>query len=211
MDIEHARPWLLRTFRVVVVAFGLLVGVQDLWREDVSVVEHWVSHLALGPAGWVQVVGFVVTGIVTAVFGAALGTRSPGSRWIVLTGIAFVLAGVLVSDAPPGTTYTEAVTWHGTAHDIVGGTFFLALTVSCVRTAPLVSRVWGRLAATGVAGFWVLASVLASFEYADPTRSLPSGLAERAAVLCGLLWLLALATRRIRDLVAGAERAKSRR
>jgi hypothetical membrane protein len=195
---------LLHGTRVVLVAFLLLVAVQDALRDDVSFVEHWVSHLSLGPWGWVQVVSFVLTGLAIVGLGLSLrragAVRSRGARWIVVAGTAFALAGVFVSDAPPGTAYDEIVTWHGTVHDLAGGTFFVALTGSCLRTAPRVSRLWGRLAAAGIAGFWVLASVLAGIGYADPARHLPSGLAERAAVLCGFLWLLVLATRRIRDL-----------
>ncbi|WP_328523070.1 DUF998 domain-containing protein [Kribbella sp. NBC_00359] len=186
-------------FRGALVLFVVVVAVEDAVRTDFSPLDHWVSHLSIGPWGWIQILNFLVAGSALVAFGLFLHRRVadvgawPG-RMVTAVGIAFGAAGLFVSDPPPDSQYDAAVSWHGQVHDIAGGLFFVCLTAACVVTRAMVSRVWGWIAAAGVLGFWIVASVLAAVNFADGGPSLPSGLAERLSVLIGFAWLFAVAT-----------------
>jgi hypothetical protein len=186
----------LRLAAALLAAFVAVVLAQDAMRSDVSAVEHWVSHLSLGPHGWVNIVALTLAGL------AILALRRPvrhqtgrpwPARWIAITGLGLVLAGVFVSDAPPGTRYPEVVTWHGILHDVGGGLTFLGLIATCLVTRRMLAPRWGIFAVVLVTVAWGAASVMAGIAFADGGPSLPSGIAERVALFTGIAWLIALA------------------
>jgi hypothetical protein len=114
---------------VASVVHGLLTPGFDFARDS------W-SLLSLGPAGWVHVVVFVLTGLM--LIAAAIGFRrhvSSGAgrtAWLYLAvyGILLLGAGAFAPDAPDGT-----FSWHGMLHLLCGGLGFVAFAVWAFLTA----------------------------------------------------------------------------
>lgn len=180
---------------------------QALVRDGFQITRHAVSLLALGSGGWVQVLNFVVTGVL--VLACAAGLRAvlqpgPGRTWgpllLGVYGAALVASGTFPADAgfgfPPGTPAgpPEASTTAGTLHFMVGGVGFMALIAACLvfarRQFALGQRTAG--AASAATGLLFLASFM----------GIASG-PPRPATVIGLwlglvltwIWLAALAWR----------------
>jgi hypothetical protein len=156
--------------------YGVLAGVlylvsglvQAFTREGYQIERHDLSLLANGPLGWVQILTFLLAGLMTiaAAVGMAraervLGGSVWGPRLVGGYGAGVALAGVFVADPmngfPLGTPDGPPVapTWHGFGHVVVGGLGFLALVAGCLvmarRFASSGQRGWAAYsAATGV-------------------------------------------------------------
>ena len=97
----------------------------------------FVSELALGPRGWIQIVNFIVFGILFLVFARGVAAEFPdgkASRWgpILLTiiGISFLASGPLVMD--PVTVPPDQMSLHGKLHmNLFGALVFSLSPVSC--------------------------------------------------------------------------------
>lgn len=105
--------------------------IQALTREGFDLTRHPLSLLALGGAGWVQILNFAVCGCCYLTF--AVGIRRAlatgrGAFWapalIGISGTGLIVAGVFTTDPgagfPPGAPEgaPEHVTWHGVLHEV---------------------------------------------------------------------------------------------
>jgi len=110
--------------------FVALWAVQAFTRDGFRPTYHPMSLLSLGDWGWVQVVNFVVVGLLIIGGGIGLGgTLGMGrlTRWagilVVLMGVGLVIAGLFVTDsgagfpagAPAG---APVMSWHGAVHQV---------------------------------------------------------------------------------------------
>jgi hypothetical protein len=159
-----------------VLAGPLYVGVslaQALTRDGFDLSRHAWSLLANGDLGWIQITNFIVAG--SATVAAAVGLRRalgrrPAPALIAVYGASLIAAGIFRADPaqgfPVGTPEMTSVSWHGTAHFVVGGIGFLCLIAACFVLANGFSREGQRRLAwfsrvTGVvflAGFAGIAS-----------------------------------------------------
>jgi hypothetical protein len=96
---------------------------------------EYVSALSLGERGWIQIVNFLIFGILLFVFSRAVAaefTSGKASRWgiILLTIIAicYFFSGLFIMD-PANTPLAEA-TFHGTLHGILGAIVFLLMPIA---------------------------------------------------------------------------------
>jgi len=129
--------------------FYVVVGLaQAVLRDGFDLAHHDLSLLARGSGGWVQVVNFVLSGLMTAAAGVGLGrshrVAGPrrgavwGPRLIVGYGIGLVGAGIFRADPaqgfPPGTPAGAPVSISsaGIGHLVLGGLGFLCLIAACV-------------------------------------------------------------------------------
>ena len=177
-----------------VVAAPLLVGlwaVQAFTRAGFRPTFHPMSLLSLGDGGWVQIAGFVVTGLLLIGGGVALGrVLDPGrlTRWasvlVALMGVGLVLAGVFVTDAgagfpegaPAGAPRTS---WHGAVHEVG---FVLTQLASVVLGIVLAVRFW-----RSDQRWWAVACVAAVMAAAlAPVLGDPETLAIRLVVSAGV-------------------------
>ncbi|GAA2345530.1 DUF998 domain-containing protein [Dactylosporangium salmoneum] len=158
--------------------FTVVYLLEGAFRTGYHPVRQTVSELALGPGGWVQVVNFLVAGVLMLVFAA--GLRGARRVLIAIWGIGLLGAGVFVTDRvgdPP--------TWHGQLHDLAfslpGFAALAAVMIVDVRRRPLFS---GLSAAAFITLFFVTNASAAHM-----------GLFQRLLITVGWLWLAVLAVR----------------
>ena len=97
----------------------------------------FVSELALGRRGWIQVVNFIVFGLLFLVFTRGVAAEFQAGKasrigpiLLAIIGISFFFSGPFVMD--PVTTPRDLMSWHGKLHMNVFGTFVFSLSpVSC--------------------------------------------------------------------------------
>ncbi|WP_030761938.1 DUF998 domain-containing protein [Streptomyces griseus] len=173
---------------------------QGLARDGFTFTRNAISQLALGEAGWVQTVSFLLTGALLA--GAAAGLRKvlrgePGGTWgpvlVGVFGLSFWVAAGFPADAgagfPAGAAEETVMSGHGAVHMAGGMVGHLALCAAFV--------VLGRaFAARGLRGWAVACRIVPAFVLAGFVASAASVLAFTAGAGLGLLWL-ALVTARL--------------
>jgi len=126
--MSHPSRVLLAGAVVATPLFVVLWAAQAVSRDGFRPTFHPMSLLSLGDWGWVQVVNFVVVGIL--IVGGGVGLRLGSGAlagWIrafvVLVGVGLVLSGVFVTDAgagfPPGAPEgAPEMSWHGALHEV---------------------------------------------------------------------------------------------
>ncbi|MEU7555793.1 DUF998 domain-containing protein [Streptomyces sp. NPDC044571] len=192
------RPWLAGG--IAAGPLFLAVGVaQGVARDGFDFSRNALSQLALGEAGWVQTVNFLLAG--TLLVMGAVGLRrvlggNPAGTWApVLVGVfgaSFWAAAAFPADAgagfPAGAPDATVMSGHGAVHMAAGTVGYLALCAAfLVFAGPLAARGHRRWA---VASRLVPVAVLAGF-----AASAASVLAFTAGAGLGLLWLTAVTTR----------------
>jgi uncharacterized protein DUF998 len=135
----------------ILLACGAIAGplyitlgvIQMLIRPAYDPTRHDLSLMSNGDLGWIQIVNFVMSGIL--VIAGALGMRqvlrgSRGGTWgsllVGIYGLGLIGAGIFVADPalgfPPGTPAdAHGISWHGMLHFVTGGIGFLALIAAC--------------------------------------------------------------------------------
>ncbi|MFI2507749.1 DUF998 domain-containing protein [Streptomyces sp. NPDC018972] len=189
------------------VAGGVLAGplfltaglAQGFAREGFDFTRHAISQLALGGAGWIQTVNFLLAGAL--LLAGAAGLRrlldgGAGATWgpvlVGVCGASFWAAAAFPADAgagfPAGSPDATTLSGHGAAHMAAGMVGYLALCAAFVVLArPLAGR--------GHRG-WAVASRIAPVAVlAGFAGSAASVLAFTAGAGLGLLWLAALTAR----------------
>ncbi len=193
------------------VGFVAVFLIEGWARPGYSPAAEYVSALALGPRGWVQVANFVMVGGCLLAFALWLRPAypaGPGSRFgpplLGVVGACLLLSGPFVMD-PTGTPASEA-TPHGLAHGVLGAVVFVLMPVipfvwlpRILRDAGLAWLTWPTLAL----GVWTAAAdvafTLASKVPAWAEATAPwAGALQRAVLIPFLAWvaLFALGTGR---------------
>jgi hypothetical protein len=182
-------------------------ALEILFREGFDIRRHALSLMSNGPAGWIQIASFLLSGCL--VIACAVGMRRalyPGraGTWgpllLSIYGLGLIGAGIFVADpmdgfpvgTPPGPP--TVISWHGPLHFVSGGIGFLALIAACMvfarRFAGLRQPVWAL--------FSVLTGVLFLLGFAgvgSGSKQPWINLAFTATVVLVWVWLSALSLR----------------
>ncbi|MFI8101365.1 DUF998 domain-containing protein [Streptomyces sp. NPDC086023] len=177
-------------------AAGLAQGVV---RDGFDFTRNAISQLALGEAGWIQTVNFVLAGAL--LLAGAAGLRrvlcgTPGGTWgPVLVGVfavSFWVAAAFPADAgagfPVGAPEATVMSGHGAVHMFGGMVGYLALCAALVVLAR-------PLAAGGMQGWAVATRLVPVVVLAGFMASAASVLAFTVGAGLGLLWLTAVTAR----------------
>jgi hypothetical protein len=140
---DQARPLLLAG-AIAAPLWASVSLAQAATREGFDLTRHPLSALANGDLGWLQIVNFMASGVLTILgaIGLARALRgAPGGRWtprlVATTGLGMTLAGPLVMDAgdgfPAGTPagIPSTMSWHSYGHMAAGTVSFTALIAAC--------------------------------------------------------------------------------
>lgn len=189
-------------------------------RPEYELLRHGPSLLMLGDRGWIQIVNFVVTGVLMLACAAGLRRASPAGgprRWGPLLmagyGAGMICTGVFVTDPqlgyPPGTpnllpgTATET-SWHGNLHWMAVFFMYAMASAACFvlarRFAAEPGGRWWAVCLT-VNGLAAPAVLLVGTMFLQP-NSLSSegfaaadGVAGRAIIPLGWIWAALVAVR----------------
>ena len=128
--------------------FVITAAVQVLTRDGFDLRRHPLSMLALGEYGWIQVINFILAGVLSLIFAVGVALRlpdGPGSTWaprlLALFGAGLVIGGIFKADpalgfpagAPEG--YPEQLSVHGTIHAFAPPLAFLSVIAACFVVA----------------------------------------------------------------------------
>lgn len=196
--------------------FIVVFIVEGLTRPGYSAWRHFVSQLATGDGGWVQVVNFLVCGTLMVVFAIGLRFALRGSRGSIgapillgLFGTALLVAGIFVTDPALGYPVGAAQvhTAHGMIHGLAGLAAFSLLPASAFVMAwhfasKPGSRRWVMYSA-GI-GILLVACFIASttvsvLDERGVWPNAPTGFLQRIAIIGGWTWISMLALHVVRS------------
>lgn len=116
------------------VSFVAVCSVEGRRRRGYDPRSMFVSELARGPRGWVQIATFVTTGALVVVFGRGVaaafadGPPSVGPVLLQTIGACLVASGPFVTDASAVNSPTSR---HGVIHSLFGAVVFTLAPTSC--------------------------------------------------------------------------------
>jgi len=191
----------------------LFIGVflfEGFTRPGYSQWRHYVSQLATGDGGWVQVVNFLVCGTLVLAFAVSLRQAIRGSRGSIggpvligLFGTALLVAGVFVTD--PALGYPVGAPQVHTTHAIIHGLAGLA-AFSLLPAAAFVmawhfagepgSRRWTVYSASVgfvLVAFFIASTAASTLDQNGVWPNAPTGLLQRIAIISGWTWLTMVA------------------
>jgi hypothetical membrane protein len=209
--------------------FIVVFLVEGLTRPGYSAWRHYVSQLATGDGGWVQVVNFLVCGTLMIAFAIGLRQALKGSRGSIvapivfgLFGTALLVAGIFVTD--PGLGYpvgaAQVHTAHGMIHGLAGLTAFTTLAacgfVMAWHFASMPGpRRWAVYSA-GI-GLLIVALFIAStavsvLDERGIWTNAPTGFLQRISIIGGWTWIAIVAWHllNLRDTVESSSRMRAK-
>ncbi|GAA3390612.1 DUF998 domain-containing protein [Cryptosporangium minutisporangium] len=178
---------------------------QALTRDGFELTRHPLSALSNGSLGWVQIVNFVVAGILLLAGAAGLRRAmagTPGGRWVprlvAAAGVGMAAAGVFVMDPadgfPAGTPagMPATLSWHSYGHMVAGTVTFVSLIAACYVLVRHFRR-------TGRPGSALASAVAGTALLVGDGWAMTGGAAGSATLAVGaitaMLWIAVVAAR----------------
>ncbi|HST83015.1 MAG TPA: DUF998 domain-containing protein [Kineosporiaceae bacterium] len=190
-------------------AYVTVAVAQALTRDGFDLTRHPWSMLSNGDHGWIQIVNFLLTGLMVIAF--AVGLRRAldggvGARWaprlVAAYGLSLIAAGAFRADPglgfPIGTPAGPGpISWHGTLHFAAGGIGFSCLAAACfvlARRFAAEGRLrWARFSRVSAGAF------LAGFAMVASGSGVPGAVvAFTAAIILIWGWMSVVAVDRYR-------------
>ena len=184
-------------------------------RPGYSAWRHYVSQLATGDGGWVQVVNFLVCGTLVLVFAGALRQAIKGTRGSVggpvllgLFAVALLVAGVFSTDPALGYPVGAAQvhTAHGMIHGLAGLFAFTLLPASAFVMARHFAAVGQRrwvtysvVVAAVIVVMFIASTAVSAMDGAGTWPDAPTGFLQRIAIITGWTWIAMVAVHQIRE------------
>ncbi len=201
--------WLLFCGVIAGPLFIITLLIEGATRADYDPIRHPGSSLALGDFGWIQVVNFIVTGLLIVLFAIGLWRALRNyqrSTWGPLLlgwlGIGLIGAGLFLTDPvsgyPSGTPNLIAQpTPHGQMHDLFSLGVFVGLPLACfVFTRVFIKRrerSWAIYSLCSGLGM-IITFVFANIAFVQTPGFVEfGGLFQRICLTIGLGWLAVLA------------------
>jgi hypothetical protein len=206
------QPFLLAGL-IAPVLFTAVYLIDGATRPNYDPLVQWISHLSLGPRGWLGTVNLAAAGVLTLAFAQGLRqTLKPGkrARWAVrlvfLAGIGWLMGATFPMDPnlgyPPGAKAASG-SWHDNLHNLAAFLVVGAFVATPILLRTYFNRTWWKRYSTatsiGVIASYAATSALVTLDYAHVYHAAPSGLMERLALTLGFAWMGVLAVLALKD------------
>ncbi len=189
--------------------------IEGATRPGYSAWRHYVSQLATGDGGWMQVVNFLVCGTLVLLF--AMGLRSALRRTrgsigapllLGLFAVALLVAGTFSTDPALGYPVGAAPvhTAHGMIHGLAGLAAFTLLPAAAFVMAwhfggEPSSRRWVIYSLTVgvvIVAMFIASTAVSTMDELGAWPNAPTGFLQRIAIITGWTWIAMVAWREIR-------------
>ncbi|MEX1071579.1 MAG: DUF998 domain-containing protein [Anaerolineales bacterium] len=208
MNRRHIGAW---AGMIASVLFVVTFVAEGQLRPEYDPISMFISELSLGPRGWVQIVNFLLLGILLLVFSWGVGVEFRqatslrfGTLLLALIGIGFLMSAPLVMD--PAETPLDQRSLQGNLHHIFGALVFTLMPITCFafllrfRTdTKWRTLYWWTLVVAVLTTVAAILISIATLPSSTPTRlSEWVGLIQRFLIIPFLVWIFifALALRR---------------
>lgn len=196
--------------------FIVVFLIEGATRPGYSAWRNFVSQLATGPGGWVQVMNFLVCGVLVLAFAVGLreaikGTRGSigGPVLIAGFGTALLVAGLFSTDPALGypAGAAEVHTVHGLIHGVAGLFAFTLLPAACFVMAwhfaaePGARRwtVYSLVVGALILALFMAGNVTSTMDQQGAWTNAPTGFVQRIAIIAGWTWIAMVAWRHARS------------
>jgi Protein of unknown function (DUF998) len=189
--------------------FVAVFTIEGWLRPNYRAREMFVSELSRGPRGWIQILNFVITGVLLLVFTRGVSAEfrkgrasRAGPMLLTIIALGFLVSGPLVTD--PASTPHDDMTLPSKLHWAVGGLVFTLQPVSCFvflrrfRVDPgWRSLQWPTLTAGIITSAAVLVMSLGPTQPPAPPNAVNAwnGVLQRALIVPYLAWIFMFARR----------------
>jgi hypothetical protein len=196
--------------------FIIVFLIEGALRADYNFLKYPVSNLSIGDSGWIQILNFIITGILILFFSIGLRRISkdyPGKFWvpllIALVGIGLIGAGIFTTDPiygyPPDKPLILAQhSLAGHLHNLFSLFVFACLPASCfvmynrfIKFENAKWAIYSLLSGLVMIATFVLAGL--SFGRVIPSFIQIAGLFQRLSIITGWIWITLLAVHFIRE------------
>jgi len=199
--------------------FIVVLLIEGATRPGYSAWHNYGSSLSLSDLGWMQIVNFLVCGLL--ILGFAVGLRQVlqtgrGSVWgpilIGVFSVALIVAGLFVTDPslgyPPGTHGSGPQTLHGIIHGVAGLTTFSSLAIASFVMARRFAgdpnwkgwAVYSIFTGVLVIVSFIAATAVSALDESGVLPGSPTGLLQRIGIIAGWVWIALLAIRLLRKM-----------
>lgn len=195
--------------------FIVVFLVEGATRPGYSAWRHYVSQLATGDFGWMQVINFLTCGTLVLAFAIGLrqaikGTRGStvGPLLLGLFAIALIVAGVFVTDPALGYPLgaPQVHTTHAMIHGLAGLAAFSLLAATAFVMAGHFAATRERRWAIYSAGvgllivtFFIASTTVSVLDAAGTWPNAPTGFFQRIAIIGGWTWIAMVALHLVRE------------
>lgn len=199
--------------------FIVVFLIEGATRPGYSVWRNFVSQLATGPGGWVQVLNFLVCGALVLVFAFGLRSATAGTRGsiggpvlLALFAVALLVAGTFSTDPalgyPPGAAPVH--TAHGLIHGLAGLFAFTLLPASAFVMAWHFGaehsarwQIYSAAIGVLILALFIAMNVTSTLDQLGTWPNAPTGFIQRIAIIAGWTWIALVAWHQLR-VVSGA-------
>jgi hypothetical membrane protein len=184
------------------ILFIAVFTIEGLMRQNYDAFRMYISELALGPRGWIQIANFIIFGILLLVFTLSLANKFKGKReskigqaLIAIIGINFILAGVFVIDP------SAEKSLNGIIHNVSSALIFFLASISCFiffhlfREDPKWKNLSWWTLTTGIA----ILVLIVLMEMDGTSLSEWPGAIQRIAAITGLFWIFTFALKVLKE------------
>ena len=187
------------------VLFTLSFTLNGWLRPDYHPMQMYVSELAIGPSGWIQMVSFIGLGISFMLFSPGIRATFPtgsASRaapiLLGIIGISYVFSGVFVTD--PQAMFDNQQTLHGIVHGVFGAMVFSLSAASCfvLWHRFRVDAAWRPLATFSLAAGIAMCVLIVLMKIGQLQTGLLhqwAGVVQRCCLLISYAWIFVISLR----------------
>lgn len=195
--------------------FIVVFLVEGATRPGYSAWHHFVSQLATGDGGWMQVVNFLVCGTLVLAFAAGLRQALRGTRGAVgapallaLFALDLLVAGIFTTDPALGYPVGAAQvhTTHGMIHGLAGLAAFTLLPAAAFTMAwhfaaePGARRwtVYSLSVGVVIVAMFIASTTVSTMDATGTWPNAPTGFFQRIAIITGWTWIALVAWHQLR-------------
>jgi len=198
------------------ILFILVFLIEGATRPGYSAWRNFVSQLATGDGGWMQVVNFLVCGVLVLIFAIGLRWAIAGTRGSIagpvllgMFAISLLVAGTFSTDPTLG--YPEGAaqvhTTHGMIHGLAGLAAFSILPAAAFVMAwhfaadPGGKRwtVYSIVVGVILIVMFIASTTVSTMDQTGVWPNAPTGFFQRIAIIAGWTWIAMVAWRLTRQ------------